>query len=137
MEKEFRVIIEYLEDKLLQHGVQFQAEMRRLEELTPANYNKILTENEFKEFERILGVMSLTSRETGSLFRQLSDTCVKALKTMGLSTAKKKNIQRIQEHLKEARQAELSYAKRLPFSFGSGWQPGNLSTARVLVNAAG
>lgn len=136
MEKQFGVVVEYVFNDLMRHGEEFQAELNRLEHLKTGNYEKILTEKEFQEFEKVLGVMSITSRKTVSCFSEIDKACIEALKARSLTAKQKKNVQEIQKITKDARNLELGYARRLPFSVGAGWEP-NISATRMLVNAAG
>ncbi len=134
----FQEVMDRLLGKLLGYGTEFQAELNKLEHIKTEHFERILSENEFKEFQRVIGVMSKTSAATVSTFRHMENACLEMLKNPEVSPdkSKKKAVQKIMVILDKARKEELAYARRLPFSIGGGWAPG-FSPVRHLVNAAG
>lgn len=135
-EHQFVNLIEKQFDRLIREVNEVEAQLRSLRDVGEKNFEKILKTNDFEKYKRLVTSMSITAINTGKTFEELDAICVTGLEKC--SRSYKKSIRNVQEIITEARKQNLSYATRLPFSFGEGWQPGNTySTGRHVINTIG
>ncbi len=137
VEHKFKDLLQVQLDHLINGIAQLESELIPFEHIEERDFKKLLTSNHFEKYRKLLTAMSVTSSNNYDHFRKLTAICHAALAEVKEKN-KKEAITKIIKELVGANKLSLSYAEKLPFSFGDGWAAkGEISDIRKLVNIAG
>lgn len=130
-------------DKIDSAMYEIEAEINSVENLSEKTLRELLTKSQLEKFKQFIGVMFRSSQNMNDHFNEMHGLCLELIYSAGGRPPKdthkyKEKIEEILSELRAVRKLELTYAERLPFSFGEGWKPGKeISKARQLVNIPG
>ena len=135
MERLFSDIMDKQFSDLLHEFYELEAELDKLKSVSQKTFENLLKENNYGEFERLIGIMYRTSQNQSETFKRMDLACLELIKKVKPSD--KTKVNKLIAMITDAGKQGLVYASRLPFSIDQGWMPGSISNIRELVNLPG